>query len=140
MTLRAAEEAAGVTITAVPGPAGASCAEAHISGLDMVLVVIVESATALGADPMDGIVRAVSGSVLPTEEGAMVGQTRAELIAVLGEPTRTESQAETYGPDAELLVFESGGYAYGALVFGDLVTGLASGDPTWVGYHDGCEG
>jgi hypothetical protein len=35
-------------------------------------------------------------------------------------------------------VFEAGGYAYGAFVMNDLVTGLQSGDPAWVNASDGC--
>ncbi len=43
-----------------------------------------------------------------------------------------------YGPGTELLVFESGGYAYGALLTGDFVLGIQSGDPAWLGNADGC--
>lgn len=35
-------------------------------------------------------------------------------------------------------MFESGGFAYGAVVPDDLVLGLKSGDPTWVDRPEGC--
>ena len=43
-----------------------------------------------------------------------------------------------FGPGADLLVFEAGGYAYGALVLDDMVLGLHSGDPGWVDDADDC--
>ena len=91
-----------------------------------------------GADPLDGTVRVVVGSVLPTEEGAMVGQSRGELVAALGEPTRHEDRSALLGPGAELLVFEADGGAYAAVVADDMVMSLQSGDPAWVGADDGC--
>ena len=140
MTLRAAQDAARTTITPSPGGSG-GCVEASIAGLDEAIVLVVEPPADPGADPMDGIVRAVAGSVMPTEEGAMVGQSRAELLATLGEPTSTgDASSSVFGPGAELLVFEAGGYAYGALVVDDLVLGVQSGDPAWVGDPDGCPG
>jgi hypothetical protein len=61
------------------------------------------------------------------------------VLAALGQPTDTRDAASsTFGPGAEVLVFESGGYAYGALVVDDLVLGLPSGDPAWVGEPEGC--
>ena len=129
MTLRQAQDAAGRTIT--PSPGSASCIEARIEGVDD-LVLLVEPA----ADVMNGIVRAATGSVRQSEEGAMVGQSRAELLSSLGQPTRTDPDASGMG--GEILVFQAGGYAYGALVVDDLVLGLQSGDPAWVSYPDGC--
>jgi hypothetical protein len=138
MTLRAAQDAARATITPESGTSGGGCVEAHIDGLDEAIVLVVEP-PAPGVDPMDGVVRAVVGSVMPTDEGAMVGMSRAELLAALGQPTDTRDAASsTFGPGAEVLVFESGGYAYGALVVDDLVLGLQSGDPAWVGEPEGC--
>ena len=136
MTLRAAQDAAGVTITPAPGGSG-DCAEAHVEGLDPSIVLVVEPAGA-GAGPMDGVVRAVAGSVAPTADGAMVGDSRDQLVAALGPPTDSSDRSSTYGPGAELLVFESGGFAYGALVVNDMVLGLQSGHPAWVGYDEGC--
>lgn len=133
MTIRQAQEEAGVTITASGGGSG-SCVEATIDGTDPPIVLLVEPA----ADLMNGIVRAVTGSVLATEEGAQIGQSRGELLASLGQPTRIDDESATYGAGAELLVFEAGGYAYGAFVMNDLVTGLQSGDPNWVNAGDGC--
>lgn len=129
MTLRQAQEAAGATIT--PSPGGGSCIEASVEGLEGI-VLVVEPA----GDAMEGVVRAVTGSVLPTDEGAIVGQSRDELLAALGQPTRTE--ADPSGLGGEVLVFEAGGYAYGALVIDGMVLGLQSGDPAWVRYSDGC--
>ncbi len=138
MTLRAAQDAAQTTIT--PSPGGSSgCVEARIEGLDEFIVLVVEPPADPGADPMDGVVRAVTGSVLPTDEGASVGQSRDELVAALGQPTDISDQpSSVYGSGAELLVFEAGGYAYGAFVIDDLVLGLQSGDPAWVDDPDGC--
>jgi hypothetical protein len=85
---------------------------------------------------MDGIVRATAGAVIPSDDGPMVGQTRAELLAGVGAPTRTEPGPSDLG--GELLVFEAGGYAYGALVIDDLVLGVQTGDPAWVTDIDGC--
>lgn len=135
MTVRQAEEAGGVTI--VPSaPAGSdTCVEARFEGFDPSPVVIVEPS---GSDVRDGVVRAVQASVLPTDEGAIVGQSRAELLAALGSPTRTEDASATWGGGAELLVFEAGDYAYGALVVNDQVLGLQSGDPDWVNAAEGC--
>jgi hypothetical protein len=129
MTLRQAQEVAGVTIT--PSPGSGSCIEARIEGVEGI-VLLVEPA----AGVMDGVVRAVTGSVLPTEEGAIVGQSGDELLAGLGQPTRTEPDPSGLG--GEILVFEAGGYAYGALVIDGMVLGLQSGDPAWVSYPDGC--
>jgi len=135
MTLRQAQDAGGVTfVTSAPNGPG-TCLEARFQGSEDALVVVVEPA---GADPLNGVVRAVQGSVLGTDEGAMVGQSRAELLAALGSPTRTEVASEPWGADGELLVFEAGGYAYGALVADDLVLGLQSGDPGWVSDVEGC--
>ena len=39
---------------------------------------------------------------------------------------------------AEVLLFEVGGFAYGAFVAADTVIGLQSGDPAWVDDPDGC--
>lgn len=135
MTLRQAQDAAGVTfVTSAPNGPG-TCLEARFQGSEDALVVVVEPA---GADPLNGVVRAVQGSVLGTDEGAMVGQSRAELLAALGSPTRTEVASEPWGPDGQLLVFAAGGYAYGALVADDMVLGLQSGDPAWVSDVEGC--
>jgi hypothetical protein len=141
MTLRAAQDAAQTTITPSPGGSGDGCVEARIEGLDEMIVLVVEPSADPAGDPMDGIVRAVTGSVVATDEGAMVGQSRDELVAALGQPTATgDGSSSVYGSSAELLVFEAEGYAYGALVVDDLVLGLQSGDPAWVGDPDGCPG
>ena len=133
MTVREAQDAGGVTIVpSAPGSSG-SCVEAQFEGFDPSPVLVIETS---GADVMDGVVRAVQGSVLPTDEGAIVGQSRAELVAALGPPTRTEAASVSFG--GELLVFEAGGYAYGALVTDDMVLGLQSGDPGWVSDTEGC--
>jgi len=134
MTLREVQEAAQVTVTPSAG-GGATCAEALLDGFVSSPILVVEPS---GADPLDGIVRAVGSSVLPSDEGAMVGQSRAELLASLGQPTRTEDASADIGFAGDLLVFEAGGYAYGALVVDDLVLGLQSGDPAWVSGADGC--
>jgi hypothetical protein len=129
MTVR---EAQGVGVTLTPAPVGdGSCLEAPLDLGGTVLVI-----EAAGADPMDGIIRATAGGVIPSEDGPMVGQTRAELLAGVGPPTRTEPGPPDLG--GEVLVFEEGGYAYGALVFDDLVVGLQTGDPAWVTDPDGC--
>ena len=137
MTLREAQAAAGVGVVAGPG-GDDGCVEAQLEGFDEFLVLVVEPAGT--GDPMDGVVRAVAGTVLATSEGAQVGQSKDELLAVLGEPTRTSAAPYPWGSDAELLVFESGAYAYGVLVSGDMVLGLQSGDPAWVGDPEGCPG
>ena len=78
---------------------------------------------------MDGVVRAVAGTVLATSEGAQVGQSKDELLAVLGEPTRTSAAPYPWGSDAELLVFESGAYAYGVLVSATSCSGCSRAIP-----------
>jgi hypothetical protein len=134
MTVRAAQEAAGVALT-LDGGATGTCAEALIEGVDGTVLLVEPRGP--GSDPLDGTVRAVVGGVM-TEEGFIVGSSRDELIATYGQPTRIESRAPPYTDGAELLFFEADGVAYGALVFDDLVTGMQSGDPAWVGYQEGC--
>jgi hypothetical protein len=139
MTLRQAETAAEVPITV--SYTGSTCLEAQIEGTQMSGLTLVVEPPAPGADPMDGIVRAAGGSVLPTEEGVIVGQTRDEVVGILGQPTRTEDKSVELGPgSAELLVFEAGGYAYGVTVVDGLVYDVHSGDPSWIGDIDGCPG
>ena len=136
MTLREAQAVAGVTITPIaPTAAVGNCIEARITGSDVSLIV---EPAGPGADAMDGTVRAAVGSVAPTDEGAIVGQSRQELLAALGEPTRREDRSALLGAGAELLVFETDGGAYGATVVDDMVLSLQSGDPAWVGADDGC--
>jgi hypothetical protein len=137
MSLREAQSAANITFTvSAPSGTGRPCAEATIPGEDPSPIFIVEPA---GADPLDGIVRAVWGGFVPTEDGASVGQSRAELIAALGQPTRQDALPDTVSPgDTTYLVFESGGSAYGALVVGDLVLDLEAGDPAWIDAAEGC--
>jgi len=138
MTLRAAQASTSTPITPSSGAAGRTCVEATIQGLDGV-VLLIEPPRAPDTDILDGVVRAVNGSVLPTAEGASIGQTRAALIADLGQPTRTVAEpGSVMGPGSQLLVYESGGYAYGALISDNLVLGLASGDPAWVHFTNGC--
>jgi hypothetical protein len=135
MTLREAQDAARIALTPTGGGSG-DCIEVALEGFDELMVLVVQPAAS--GDPMDGVVRAVAGSVLPTDEGVGVGQSRADLLAALGDPTRTDPAPYPWGSDGELLVFESGGSAYGALVVDDMVLGLQSGDPAWVGEPDGC--
>jgi len=138
MTLRAAQAATSTPITPSSGAAGRTCVEATIQGLDGV-VLLIEPPRAPDTDILDGVIRAVNGSVLPTAEGAQIGQPRAELIADLGQPTRTIDEPNAVmGPGSQVLVFESGGFAYGALISSDQVLGLASGDPAWVHFTNGC--
>jgi hypothetical protein len=136
MTLRQAQAAAHITFTVAPPTGSRPCAEATISGEDPSPVFIVEP---VGDDSLDGIVRAVWGGFVPTEDGAAVGQSRAELIAALGQPTRVDPLPDTVDPgDSSYLVFESGGHAYGAHVIGDLVLDLEVGDPAWLDPSEGC--
>jgi hypothetical protein len=135
MTLREAQGAGGVTLVPSGPNDSGTCAAATFEGLEPSVSLMVEIA---GPDAMDGVVRAVLGSVLPTEEGAIVGQSRDELLAALGPPTRTEEAAAELGENAQLLVFEAGGFAYGALVADDMVLTLLSGDPAWVSDAAGC--
>jgi hypothetical protein len=135
MTVREAQDAAGIALTPTGGGNG-TCIEVGLEGFDELTVLVVEPAAS--GDPMDGVVRAVAGSVLPTVEGAGVGQLRADLLAALGDPTRTEPAPYPWGSDGQLLVFEADGYAYGALVADDLVLGLQSGHAGWVGEPEGC--
>jgi len=137
MTLRAAQDAAGTSITPV-GPSGSGCIDAQLGGEEFPVMFMVEPPGDPEADPLDGVVRAVYGSVAPSEDGAMVGHTRAELLAALGPPTSTADMSSVYGPGSEVLVFEAGGFAYGAFMSADTVIGLQSGDPAWVDDPDGC--
>lgn len=136
MTLREAQDAGGLSIT--PPPAGGACGEAHLVGLYPSIWMAVEPPAEPGADPMDAVVRAIGGSVLPTAEGAIVGQSVDELVAALGQPTRSEAKEGPWG-GGQILVFEDGGFAYGALVTGSsTVMSLQSGDPAWVDEPEGC--
>ena len=137
MTLRAAQDAAGTSITPV-GPSGNGCIDAQLGGEELPIMFMVEPPADPEADPLDGVVRAVYGSVAPSEDGAMVGLTRAELLAALGPPTSTADMSSVYGSGSEVLVFEAGGFAYGAFMSADTVIGLQSGDPAWVDDPDGC--
>jgi hypothetical protein len=133
MTVRQAQDAAHVTISV---PAGSGCVEAHVDGLENEVDLVVEPS---GGDPLDGVVRGATSVVSPIAEGGIaVGSSRSELLAALGQPTRTEDRTSLYGPGTELLVFESGGFAYGALMTDDFLMGLQSGDPAWLANADGC--
>jgi hypothetical protein len=133
MTVRDAQAAAGLTIT--PGTSSGGCSTGTFADVPSSPVLLIEP---VGGDPLDGIVRAVGGSFNPTAEGAQSGQPRAELLAALGQPTRVEAGPALWQPDGELLVFESGGYAYGAVVFRDQVLDLVSGDPAWIARAADC--
>jgi len=132
MTVRDAQAAARMAIT--PGTSS-GCSTGTLAGVDPSPVLVIEP---VSGDPLDGIVRAVGASVTPTAEGAQLGQTRAELLAALGQPTRVEAGPALWQPDGQLLVFESGGYAYGAVVVDDQVLDLVSGDPAWIARAADC--
>jgi RNA polymerase sigma factor (sigma-70 family) len=126
MSVEEANAAGGVTISV--GPASGGCAEGTLPGAG--------SGTALVIDPSGpggGTIRSAWGSVAPTAEGVQIGQNRDELIATLGQPTRTE-QTEL----GQLLIFERDGGGYGVEVIDDMVLGLASGDPDWYFGAEGC--
>lgn len=133
MTVAQAAAATGQTITPSGGAGAGGCFEATIEGVDGITLAVESQ----GADTSAGIVRAVSGSVLPTVDGAQVGQSRAELLAALGQPTATRPAPSPWDAGDQVLVFEQGGVAYGALVVDDMVLNVASGDPAWV-TTDGC--
>lgn len=135
MTLRRAQEASGVTITPLDATSD-GCVEASIEALGPDARLVVEVAP--GGDPLDGTVRAVADVVGSTEEGVVVGQTRADVVAILGEPTRSHDQSATWGGPADMLVFESGGHAYGVLVVDDVVFALQTGEAAWVDGANGC--
>lgn len=129
MTLREAEQAAGVTITIYAGGAG-SCRRASIEGGAGDLLAEVTGGA--GADPMDSVLRSVSVAVEgSTEEGVAIGDPIARLDEVYGPPTRTV--AEWDGPGSELRVYQSGNYAYWALVNTTEIAVLGSGDAAWAG-------
>lgn len=132
MTVREAQAAARTTITV--GTPNGNCATAQIAGMEDIVTVVVEPS---GADPLDGIVRAVAEWVGTSEDGVMVGQSRAELLAALGQPTGTEQGPYPF-TDGELLTFEQDGFAYGVLVSNDQILGVQSGDPAWVNSTTGC--
>jgi hypothetical protein len=133
MTVAQAAAATGQTITPAGGAGGGGCFEATIEGVDGITLAVEPQ----GADTSAGIVRAVSGSVLPTVDGAQVGQSRSELLAALGQPTATRPAPAPWDAADQVLVFEQGGVAYGVLVVDDMVLNVASGDPAWV-TTDGC--
>jgi hypothetical protein len=137
MTVRQAQEAAGVTIVAT-GEGSGSCVEARIDGTGEPFIVFLVEPAGPGADLLDGVVRAVSGSVLPTEEGIQVGQLRSELIDAVGQPTRIEDGEPSAGFPGDLLIYEADGFAYGVFVADDMVLNLQSGDPAWLSAAQGC--
>ena len=137
MTFRAAQDAAGTAITPL-GPSSNGCIDARLGGDELAVMLLIEPPADPEADPLDGVVRAVYGSVVASEDGAMVGQRRAELLAALGQPSSTHDMSSVYAAGSEVLVFESGGFAYGAFISADTVVGLQSGDPAWVDDPDGC--
>jgi hypothetical protein len=137
MTLRAAQEAGGLTIT--PSEAtgsGDTCTTAQLGDLGITLVVQLSGQA--GEDVMNGIVRAVESVAAETEEGFRADGTRSDLVALYGQPTRIDDLSGTYGPGWEFLVFEAGGHAYGMTVTDELVLGRESGDPAWLSHTDGC--
>lgn len=131
MTLREAEAAARVPIPP-PATSEGPCVVVRFQGVQLV----VEP----GADPMDGVVRAVSGVSIPGPMGfRLILPTREELVAALGPPTRIEDRSADWGPSSELLLFEADGFAYGALFtppFDERPLTLESGDPAWFGHGD----
>lgn len=137
MTVRQAQEAAGVTIVAT-GEGSGSCVEARIDGTGEPFIVFLVEPAGPGADLLDGVVRAVSGSVGPTAEGIQVGQLRSELIDAVGEPTRIEDGEPSAGFPGDLLIYEADGFAYGVFVADDMVLNLQSGDPAWLSAAQGC--
>jgi hypothetical protein len=126
MTVHEAEQAYGDPMTVPAAGGSTTCVVGHIARLDPFgIVFLVEPG------PDGGTVRAIANDVDVAEEGAQVGQSQDELIAALGQPTRTEP-APGWGPSDHWLVFEEDGFAFGALVVDGTVLGLNSGDPGWV--------
>jgi hypothetical protein len=134
MTLREAQTAGGVTITpgTLIGPTS-SCVEAQVGDTDIWL--LTELPGVEGQDLMAGVVRAVSGG-RTTVDGVSVGDPVARVSEVLGPPTETREGWFFDGGD--LLVYESGGSAYGFHVDGSTVLAISSGTPNWIGATEGC--
>jgi len=81
---------------------------------------------------MESVIRVVVVTVGgSTEDGVAIGDPVANMRAAYGPPTQTYDNWE--GPGSELLIFESDGYAYSALVGDGKIAVLQSGDPEWVG-------
>jgi hypothetical protein len=139
MTLRQAAEAGGIVITPYPSGPDNMCTTAYIEEGDAQLLAEVGTP---GDDPMESVIRVVIVSVEGrTEEGVAIGDPVANLTAAYGPPTKTYDDGD--GPGSELLIFESGGYAYSALVGDGKVAVLESGDRAWVGVSGdpgGCTG
>jgi RNA polymerase sigma-70 factor (sigma-E family) len=125
MSVEEANAASGVTISV--GSASGGCVEGTVPGAEGILLAIDP------AGPGGGTIRSASGSVMPTAEGVQIGQYRDELIATLGPPTRAEETSL-----GQMLIYERDGGGYGVQVVGDMVLGLASGDPDWYFEAQGC--
>lgn len=136
MTLRQAEEAAGVTITpGEPIGPGSTCLEAQIEGADIWLQLRTSGAP--GEDVGDGIVTVVSGEdARSTEEGVAVGDPVAEVTEAYGTATRTADHPYVSG--GQILVYTSGEHSYGIFTDGSTVVSLQSGAADGVPSLEGC--
>lgn len=137
MTVREAQSAAGIAVTP-PSPTGSGEACVAIAVDTASITLVVELRGQAGEDVMDGIVRAVEAVARDTEEGFVVSGTPDDLVALYGQPTRVDDLSAQYGDGMDFWVWESGDFAYGATVSGDLVLGIESGNPAWLAHADGC--
>lgn len=127
MTLREAEAAAGVTLTPYDPSTGGSCLSGTIDGTGVQFL-----AERAGSDVDDSVVRSVSRTVEgSTEQGVSIGDPPSAVTETYGQPTRIEPEWD--GPGSQLLVFESGGYAYSFLTNTTEVAVIDSGDRAWIG-------
>jgi hypothetical protein len=138
MTVREAEQAAGVTITpGEPIGPGSTCVEAQIEDFDIFLQLSITGTP--GEDLTQGVVRLVAGQgIRSTVEGVAVGDPVSEVTATYGNATRTTDYPYVTSGNGEVLVYEDGGHAYGVIVDGPTVIQLQSGDATSMPSIEGC--
>jgi len=135
MTLREVE-AAGIPFkVGEPIGPGSTCNVASLDGTGLSLL-ITTAAGPTTVDPLDWVVQSVQGGT-STVEGVAIGQTRAELEAAYGPPTKVQDYP--YLTNGTVEVFAQGAFAYSATLDGDgVITELESGLVDGVGNLEGC--
>jgi hypothetical protein len=144
MTIREAEEAAGVAITVHQGTwdfTGGRCATYWIEGDEDMSPSFVAWTPNYepSDDPKDAVVRATAGGGMVTEEGVRVGSTIEDVHAVYGQPTSTAPDSPGSPADAQILIYEQDGYSYGFQVWSGQVQDIRSGHITGLAEFDPCD-
>lgn len=140
MTIRQAEEAAGITLETDPAAwenFGRSCSVFTINGVHdgRLGFAAWTPGNVPSDDPETAVIHAIGGSDSVTEEGIGRGAAIEELHAAHGQPTSTVQ--DTLGT-GEILLYEQDGYSYGFRVWDGLVQEIRSGHVNGVGEFEPC--